>query len=75
MPRYRTPPLTFDEIRADGPPVRMRDLVALSGLASPTIRAEIAAGHLVAHRLAGVGRWLVARHEARRWLAALGLLR
>jgi hypothetical protein len=73
MPRYRREPLTLDEVRADGPPVRMRDLVALSGLTSPTIRAEIAAGQLIAHRLAGVGQWLVSRVEARRWLAALGL--
>jgi hypothetical protein len=75
MPRYRQPPLTVDALQQAGPPVRMRDLVAISGLTSPTIRSEIAAGHLVAHRLAGVGYWLVPRADARRWLAALGLLR
>jgi hypothetical protein len=73
MPRYSHPPITLDALQQDGPPVRMRDLVALSGLASPTIRAEIAAGHLAAHRLAGVGYWLVARVEARRWLAEIGV--
>ena len=73
MPRYRHPPITVDALQQEGPPVRMRDLVALSGLTSPTIRAEIAAGQLIAHRLAGVGQWLVSRVEARRWLAALGL--
>jgi hypothetical protein len=72
MPRYRRPPLTLAAIQQDGPPVRIRDLVAVTGLTPATIRTEIAAGHLRAHRLAGVGYWMVPRHEARRWLEAIG---
>jgi hypothetical protein len=73
MPHYRREPLTLDEVRADGPPVTLRHLAAISGLSMTTVRAEIAAGQLVAHRLHRGGYWRVARVEARRWLAALGL--
>jgi hypothetical protein len=72
MPRYRHPPLTLAEIQQPGPPVRIRDLVAVTGLTPATVRGEIDAGHLSAHRLAGVGYWLIHRDEARRWLARLG---
>ncbi|HWB15958.1 MAG TPA: hypothetical protein VG538_06075 [Vicinamibacterales bacterium] len=72
MPRYRRPPLTLAAIQQDGPPLRVRDLVAITGLTPATVRAEVASGHLVAHRLAGVGYWMVQRAEARRWLEALG---
>jgi hypothetical protein len=72
MPRYRSAPLTVAAIWQDGPPVRMRDLQAITGLTAQTIRGEITDGHLAAHRLAGVGYWLIHRDEARRWLARLG---
>jgi hypothetical protein len=75
MPRYRHPPLTLPEIQQPGPPVRIRDLVAVTGLTPATVRGEIDAGHLRAHRLAGVGYWLVQRGEAWRWLEALGFTR
>jgi hypothetical protein len=73
MPRYRTPPLTIADVWQDGPPARLRDLVAISGLTASTVRAEITAGALVAHRLGTDGYWLVQRAEARRWLVALGI--
>jgi hypothetical protein len=72
MPRYNTPPLTIADVWQDGPPLRLRDLVAITGLTPETVRAEIAARQLTGHRLAGNGYWMIQRAEARRWLAALG---
>jgi hypothetical protein len=71
MPRYKAKPLSLADIQQDGPPARLRDIVAISGLTAATIRAEIAAGQLAGHRLAGKGYWMIQRVEARRWLGAL----
>jgi hypothetical protein len=72
MPRYNRPPLTLADVWQDGPPLRLRDLVAISGLTAATVRAEIAARQLTGHRLAGNGYWMIQRAEARRWLVGLG---
>jgi hypothetical protein len=72
MPRYNRPPLTLADVWQDGPPARIRDLTAISGLTPATVRAEITAGQLLAHRLASDGYWMIQRSDARRWLAALG---
>lgn len=74
MPRYRRPPLTAAELDQPGPPVRLRDLIHLSGLSSPTIRADITAGALVAARRCAKANspYFVVRSEARRWLLMMG---
>lgn len=74
MPRYRRPPLTFAELEQSGPPVRLRDLIFLTGLSSPTLRADIASGELAASRRCGKPNspYFVVRTEARRYLAMLG---
>jgi excisionase family DNA binding protein len=72
MPRYRLAPLTVDDIWQDGPPVRMRDLEAITGLSRVTLRADIQTGRLPALRRLGIGHYLVKRADARAWLAAMG---
>jgi hypothetical protein len=73
MPRYNRPPLTIADVWQDGPPLRLRDLVAITGLTVATVRAEIAASQLTGYQLAGKGcYWMIHRAEARRWLAGLG---
>ena len=68
-------PLTLDQIVLDGPPVRVRDLVALTGLSDATIRTDLRQG-----LLNGRGRinrphspYLVDRADARNYLAGLGI--
>lgn len=74
MPKYTSPPLTAAEVWQDGPPIRIRDLVAITGLHPDTIYQDIAAGELVAaKRHAKTSPFLVERHHARSWLASMGL--
>jgi hypothetical protein len=72
MPRYKTPPLTAAAVWQDGPPVRMRDLAAMTGLTAQTIRGDIRLGHLPAVRHGNAGYYLFPRPAARAWLRALG---
>lgn len=74
MPRYRRPPLLFTELEEHGPPVRIRDLVALTGLSSPTILADIACGVLHAAKRCNKPNspYFIKRAEARRYLSSLG---
>ncbi len=66
--------MTIEELRAEGPPLTLRDLEALSGLSRITIRREIESKELrAARRRSGRNtHYRVARSEARRWLVRLG---
>lgn len=72
MPRYRRPPATLADVWRDGPPVRVRDLIAITGLSPDTIRQDIVCGHLIASKRAGSSPYLVARDDARAWLTQMG---
>ena len=74
MPRYRRPPLTASDLEQHGPPVRIRDLVALTGLSSPTILADIACGVLHAARRCDKPNspYFIVRAEAQRYVRTLG---
>jgi hypothetical protein len=74
MPRYRHAPLTFPALACDGPAVRVRDLVAMSGLSADTVCLDIRMGHLRAYKRAGGANapYFIQRHDARRYLAQLG---
>jgi hypothetical protein len=73
MPRYRRPPLTLKEICLDGPPVRVRELCQLVGLAEVTVYADIELGVLHARkRSARVNApYLIERWAAREWLESM----
>lgn len=75
MPRYRRPPLTVHDILTPGAPIRLRDLVAMSGLSSCTLRTDIALGHLSAvQRLPRPNSpYFIVRSEALRYLSTLGV--
>lgn len=73
--RYlRREPLSLEQIALDGPPVRLRDLIAISGLSEQTVRNDLAGGYLKAKkRVPRVNSaYLIQRREARRWLSTLG---
>jgi hypothetical protein len=74
MPRYRHPPLTLAEIQQPGPPVRIRDLVAITGLRHDAIYEDIAAGRLIGRRRMGFGHYYLHREDARVWLRAMGFM-
>lgn len=77
MPRYRRAPLTLAEILTPGAPIRVRDLVAVTGLSDSTVHREIAMHCLQARKLR-VGRsnslYFIDRTEAKRWLIQIGIL-
>lgn len=74
MPRYRLPPLTLANLHADGPPVRLRDLVAITGLSKMTILRDIDTGDLHAFRRKRhiTSPYLIDRDVARHWLSRHG---
>lgn len=76
MPRYRHPPMTLQEIFVDGPPVKVRDLAAISGLTRETVSQDIRTGCLTAFRrdqqFGSRSIYLVHRRDAQRWLMQLG---
>ncbi len=74
MPRYRKAPLTLPELAHDGPPVRVRDLVAITGLCEQTIRSEIKAARVPIIRQSGNSPFLILRHDARKYLGKIGML-
>jgi len=76
MPRYSRPPLTLANLIADGPPVRMRDLVAITGLSKMTILRDIDTGDLHAFRRKRhiTSPYLVDRDVARQWLTRHGYM-
>lgn len=62
------------DLHLDGPPVRLRDLIAITGLSSDTLYRDIKSGDLHAFK-----RWsgrnasyFVDRDVARQWLARMG---
>jgi hypothetical protein len=76
MPRYRKPPLTLADLEHDGPPVRLRDLVAITGFSSGTIRWDILNGNLPAQQRARGTQawWFIKREDARAYAAKLGIV-
>lgn len=74
MPRYKHPPLTLVQLDHDGPPVRLRDLVAMTGLSYRTIQRDIAYGHLHAfrRRQGASSPYFVDRDVARLYLSRMG---
>lgn len=76
MPRYRLPPLTIANLHADGPPARLRDLVAITGLSKMTILRDIDTGDLHAFRRKRhiTSPYLIDRDVARCWLRRHGYL-
>lgn len=73
MPRYTKPPLTRAELEQDGPLVRLRDLVAITGLSSATIRGDVASGELKGKKRndAPNALYLFDRAEARAYVARM----
>jgi hypothetical protein len=70
---YVAPTLAWFRSSADGPPVRLRDLAAVTGLSKPKLQADARAGHL--RLLPTTGRLLLVDYrEARRYLRELGLI-
>lgn len=55
-------------------PVRLRDLVAITGLTDDTIRADISVGALIATKRSPhpSSPWLISRTNARMWLQRMG---
>ncbi len=72
MPR---PTLTLSQLAQDGPPVRVRDIVALTGLGYRTIARDVKEGQIRSTRpkQAGASPHLIRRDEARRYLTQLGV--
>ncbi len=74
MPKYRRPPLTVAELWQDGPPCRLRDLAAASGLSLDTIYQDIEDGTLHATKRSGpTSPYRVDRSHARQWLTQMGV--
>lgn len=69
--------LTLADLERDGPPVKLRDLCALTGFTKEKFYADIERGTLDARRVGnGEGRWcvwVVTRQEALRHLRKLGV--
>lgn len=63
------------EVWQDGPPVRLRDLVAITGLHVDTLYQDIDSGDLIARKRRPVptSPYLIERAHARVWLAKMGL--
>jgi hypothetical protein len=66
--------LALADVMVDGPPVRVRDLIAITGLSKHTVYRDIDAGHLHAFRRNTEHRvtYFVDRDVARLWLLRLG---
>jgi predicted DNA-binding transcriptional regulator AlpA len=62
------------DLQLDGPPVRLRDLVAITGLSSDTIYRDIKGGYLHAfkRRSGKSASYFVDRDVARQWLDRMG---
>lgn len=76
-PRPHVAPTLEAMRRSEGRPLRLRDLVALTGWSKAKLLADIRGGYLGANRVrCGTAHvWLVPFCEAQRYLRALGLLR
>lgn len=74
--RYADNPITATQLFLfDGPPIRVRDLLAITGWSRPRVHRAIKAGELIPLRPhPGVARATVfiQREEARRYLRAMG---
>lgn len=74
MPRYSRPPLTLEEMWRPGPPVRVRDLMHITGWSRPTILKSVDAGELVPIRrtFGRLAQYFFERHQVRAWLERAG---
>lgn len=74
MTRQRRPLLTERDLWDEGPPVRVRDLAAITGLSAVTVRADIVNGVLrgVQSHPRPNAPYLVQRADARAYLLTLG---
>lgn len=68
--------MTLEDLRQDGPPVRLRDLVGITGLSKSKFLEEVKAGRLKATRVRTGQTWRAAveREEAYRYLVELGFV-
>lgn len=68
-------PLSVCDVWNDGPPLRLWTLAAIAGWSHDKVRSDVLLGLLVATRQSGKAKapYLIARHEARRWLLSLGI--
>lgn len=69
MTRYRKPPVTYAELAEPGQPLRLRDVMNITGVTRPTILAEMDRGELHAFRIRprSGSPWMFTREEVRRW--------
>ena len=71
-------PITLEDVQQSGPPVRLSDLVAMTGLTEATLKADIKCGILCAQRRVPIRQnspYYVRRVEARAWLTQMGFLK
>lgn len=66
--------ITLDDLKHDGPPVRLRDLVGITGLSKSKFLGEVKAGKLRVTKVKTGQTWRAAidRLEAYRYLVELG---
>ena len=76
MGNCRRAPVTLEDVKADGPPLRISDLVFMTGLAELTVKTDIRTGFLIAQRRREKQNspYYVDRKEARRWLVQMGFI-
>lgn len=76
MPRYRRPPLGLEDIWQSGPPVRVRDLMAVTGWSRPTILASVECGDLIPVRrmMQPFAQYFFERSAVREWLLQSGFV-
>lgn len=73
--RYmRRQPLGLEDLTIQGPPVRLRDLVAITGLSEQRVRNDIKGKYLRARKYidSNNATWFIDRADARKWLSKLG---
>lgn len=77
MPRYRTPPVTLEELAQPGPFVRVRDIMAITGWNRATVLACIDTGELtVVRRTVGhKACYFFTRENVLEWLHGMSVPR
>lgn len=70
--RYARLPLTLAELFQPGPPIRVRDLCAITGWPRIRIHRALECGDLVSLAHHARAMVYITRQEARRWLLACG---
>jgi len=72
MSRYQRQPLTFDQLSETGPPIRVKDLMHVTGWSRDSVINSIEAGDIAVLRRTARGSYRILRSEARRWLHQVG---